>query len=131
MEPNTGCDIEFEIGVVHPVQAPQRRHSMKQYVLKIDREIEHGHSDDHSNPRRQPEAVKQAPTALFPAERQAEDSRREQKTQDDRVSDQDAEIVGPTAPSHDRPRAPPRPDFPSRHRGEYTRGNPKPDPPLA
>ena len=66
MEPPTGCDIEFEIGMVHPVQAPQRRHGMKQYVLKIDREIERDHSDDRSDPTRQRQAVEQGPNRALP-----------------------------------------------------------------
>ena len=57
MKPHAGRDIEFEIGMMHPVQAPQRRHGMKQNVLKIDREIKHYHSDDHSGPSRQRQVV--------------------------------------------------------------------------
>jgi len=103
---------------------------MKQDVLKIDCEIERDHSHDHSDQIGQWEVVEQAPAAFFPADRCADGSRREQKAQDDRVDDQNAEIIGPADPSSDRLSAPRRHDFPSRHRGEYTRGNPKPDPPL-
>ena len=36
MEAQSRRHVEFEIGVVHAVQPPQGRHSMKHHVLEID-----------------------------------------------------------------------------------------------
>jgi len=32
--------VELEIGVVHPVEPPERRHGMEQHVLQIDDKVE-------------------------------------------------------------------------------------------
>ena len=48
-------DVEFEIGVMHAVQPPQRRHRMEQHVLQVDRKIEdddRGHDGDPGRKRR-------------------------------------------------------------------------------
>jgi len=35
METGAGGDIDVEIGVMHPVQAPQHQHGMEQHVLQV------------------------------------------------------------------------------------------------
>ena len=35
--------VEFQIGVMHAMQPPQRRHGMKQHMLQVDRKVEKDH----------------------------------------------------------------------------------------
>jgi hypothetical protein len=50
-------------------------------MLKIDREIEDDHSDEHSDPKRQQHDIEQSPAVLSAAECGAEGSRREKNPQ--------------------------------------------------
>ena len=50
-ETGAGGDVEFEVGVMHAVQAPERRHGMEHHVLKVDREVEKHHARWNRNPR--------------------------------------------------------------------------------
>lgn len=43
MKAQPRTNIEFEIGVMHPMQAPEARNGMKEHVLQIDREVEDNH----------------------------------------------------------------------------------------
>ena len=43
MEAHARRHVELEVGVVHAVQPPQRRHRVEQHVLQVDREIEQDH----------------------------------------------------------------------------------------
>ena len=56
MEAQPGRHIEFEVGVVHAVQPPQRRHGVEQHVLEIDREVEDDDRGDHRDPGRERDA---------------------------------------------------------------------------
>ena len=47
MKTGAGGDIEIEIGVVHPVQPPKRRHRMDHNMLQIDGEVEQNHGHDN------------------------------------------------------------------------------------
>ena len=40
VEARAGRHVELEVGVVHAVQPPQRRHGVEQHVLQVDGEIE-------------------------------------------------------------------------------------------
>lgn len=37
MKAQSGTDIEFEIGMMHPMQAPEAGDGMKEHMLQIDR----------------------------------------------------------------------------------------------
>lgn len=46
MEPGTGCHVEAEIGVVHPVASTEPRNGMKHCMLQVDRKVEQHDSGD-------------------------------------------------------------------------------------
>ena len=46
VEARAGRHVEVEIGVVHAVQPPERRHGVEQHVLQVDGEIEQDHRGD-------------------------------------------------------------------------------------
>ena len=52
MEAHAGGHVELEIGMVHAVQPPERRHRMEQHVLEVDGEIEKDHRGDDGEPGR-------------------------------------------------------------------------------
>ena len=43
MEPQTGGDIEIQIDMMHAMDSPEHRDSVKHYVLEIDCQIEDEH----------------------------------------------------------------------------------------
>ena len=51
-------DVEFSIGVMHAVRAPEQWHNMKQTVLKIDDEIEQQHRAGEGQPRWRADNIK-------------------------------------------------------------------------
>ena len=64
MEARAGGDVEIEIGVMHPVQAPQRRHGMEHHVLQPDEKIQNHDRGKHGQPVRDLDVIEQAP-AMF------------------------------------------------------------------
>ena len=53
VEAQPGGDVDFEIGMMHPMQPPERRHRMEQHVLEIDGEVEDNDRQHHADPARQ------------------------------------------------------------------------------
>ena len=63
VEARSGRDVELEVGMMHAVQPPQRRHGMEQHVLQVDREIERNDGQQNRKPRGQADDIKEPPAA--------------------------------------------------------------------
>ena len=98
--------VKFQIGMMHAMQPPQRRHRMKQHVLEVDREVEHEDRGEQRKPIRQPDHVQQAEAARLGHERKTDSGRGKQNSQQQRVDDHHTEIVRPTPRAPDRLLAP-------------------------
>jgi hypothetical protein len=61
METHAGGHVDIEIGVVHAVKTPQRRHVMEDDVLTVDHEIERDHPERERRPGRQCQQIEQPP----------------------------------------------------------------------
>ena len=57
MEPGPSGHIEIEVGMMHAVQAPQRRHGMEHDVLQIDGKIQRDDRDDYGKRKRYVEVI--------------------------------------------------------------------------
>ena len=95
MKPQSGRHIEFQIGVMHPVQAPQQRHRVKRDMLTVDCEIEQKHGGGYRKPGGQGEDVEEAPSLARGQEGHADAGEREQKAHDERVDHHEAQIIRP------------------------------------
>jgi hypothetical protein len=73
--------VEFQIGMMHAMQPPQRRHRVKQHVLEVDREIEHEDRNEQRKPIRQTDHVRQAEAARLGHECKTDSGRRKQNPQ--------------------------------------------------
>ena len=65
MKADAGRNIEFEVGMVHAVQAPKGRHGVEQDVLEIDGQIEQDDADRDGYPSWNIEGVEQSPASGF------------------------------------------------------------------
>jgi hypothetical protein len=54
-------DVEFQIGMMHAMQAPEHGHGVKHDMLTIDDEIEEKHGGGDRDPRGQGDEIEQAP----------------------------------------------------------------------
>lgn len=63
-------DVQIKVGMVHPVQAPQKRGMVEQAVLKIDDEIENDDAEQNLQPEGDVEIVENPPPTLFSNVRQ-------------------------------------------------------------
>ena len=95
MEAQSRCHVERKVGVMHAMQAPQRRDRVKGPVLKIDREVERQHRQRYCEPRRQGDRVEKTPAARFGDHGQADRRRWQQETHQHGVEGDEGEVVGP------------------------------------
>ena len=98
METHAGGHVDIEIGVVHTVQPPQRRHVMEDDVLTVNHQIERDHAERDRRPGRQRQQIEQPPAALGRDQRDADGSGRHEKSHRYNIDGQDAEIAGPARP---------------------------------
>ena len=68
MKAQAGCHIKFQIGVMHAVQTPERRHCVEHHMLKVDDEIKHDDGRNHGQPVGCGKIVEQAPAFLLGGE---------------------------------------------------------------
>jgi hypothetical protein len=52
METDPGGDVKIEVCMVHSVETPEKRQSVKHGVLEIDNEVEAQNTEEDSHPRR-------------------------------------------------------------------------------
>jgi hypothetical protein len=50
MEARAGRDVDVEVGVVHAMQPPQRRHGVEHHMLQVDGEVEQHDSRQDGGP---------------------------------------------------------------------------------
>ena len=72
MEANAGGHVEFEIGVMHPVQPPQHRHGVEEHVLEVDGEVKQDHRRRDRKPGRRFECLEKSPAAGLDEQRRAD-----------------------------------------------------------
>jgi hypothetical protein len=127
METQPGRDVEFKVGVVHAMQAPQRRHRMKEDMLEINRKVEDDDGSNHADPGRRREYVQQAEAARLYKKRKPHGRCGKQNTDQQRVHRDDAKTVGPAPAAPDR-LFPARADpFPDRHNDKHAAKCSQPD----
>ena len=105
MEPQSSCHVEFQIGVMHAMQAPQQRHRVKAHMLAVDREIEQKHGGGYRKPGGQGEDVEETPSFAFGKEGHADASERKEQAHDERVEHHEAQIIRPAPEPADGLRA--------------------------
>jgi hypothetical protein len=96
MEAQTRRYVEFQVGVMHAVQAPQGWHGMKQHILEVDRKIEQHDGEQQSQPPRQGDCVEQSPTVCSGGQCETDRRRWKQHAHEHGVEADDAQIVGPS-----------------------------------
>jgi len=105
MKARSGGHIEIEVGVVHPVQAPQSRHRMEHDVLKVDGEIKQRDPGGNRCPARQGEGVEQAPSASCRRHGNGNGGTGGEDPYESSIDQQKAEVVRPAREPPERPLA--------------------------
>ncbi len=95
VEPKACGYVKAEVGMVHPVQPPKRRHGMKQHMLEIDREIQHHDRDENDDPSWCVQHVKQTPAILLRKKRETDGGDRVGQADEDGIDHHHAQVVGP------------------------------------
>src|SRR5262245_12033646 len=95
MEAQSGGDDEFEVGMMHAMQPPQRGNGMKEDVLEIDRKVEKDDQANNRDPHREGNRIEKPPCLRLRDERETDRRRRNDETDQKRVHHHHAEIVGP------------------------------------
>jgi hypothetical protein len=57
METDPGGDVEIEVCMMHPVEAPEKRQSVKHGVLEVDNEVEAQDTEDDFHPGREEQII--------------------------------------------------------------------------
>ena len=118
MEAHAGRHVELEVGVVHAVQPPQRRHRMEQHVLQVDGEIEQDDRGDDGKPGRRVQRVQESPAMFLGEQGHADGCRREDKSDKQRVEDDDADVARPALTASERLSPARGQQLPQRHSGK-------------
>ena len=116
-----GGDVEIEIGVVHPVQPPERGHRVEHDVLEIDREVEEDDRQRHGEAIGDRGNIEQTPAPLSRQKRHTYGRRWRQDAQENRIKGDNAQIARPSDPPGDRTAPTGHQNLPQRH----DRENPK------
>jgi hypothetical protein len=90
-----GGEVVVQVGVMDPVQPPQRGHGVEEHVLHPDHEVEHDHRNEHREPARQVDRVEQPPALRAREERHADRGGGKQEAQQERIQDDQPEVAGP------------------------------------
>ena len=61
METRAGRDVDINVSMMHPMQAPKNGHVMKQAVLEIDRQVKQQERDRTFRPHRNRQTLKNPP----------------------------------------------------------------------
>jgi len=103
MKARTRGDVYIEVGMMHAVQAPQKRHSVKDHMLQIDGEVQQEDSDgDRQRGGERPDGMEQSPASLLRAQGHADGSHRQRRAEDDRIEDHEGDVRGPSPSTGDR-----------------------------
>jgi len=119
MEAQSGGHVEFEVGMMHAMQPPQRRHRMEEDMLEIDRKVEKNDRRKDSNRDRERNLIEQAPSMRLGNEGKANGRDRKHEADEQRVDHHHAEIAGPAHAAANRLFASWTDEFPDRHHGEH------------
>ena len=92
-------DVHFRIGVMHPVQPPQARYSVKQNVLQVNRAVESHDGDRHREPGRGLPNVKQAPTSGLGEQGDRDSAGGKEQSHDERIEDENGDVARPACGS--------------------------------
>jgi len=112
----TGGHVEFQIRMMHAVQPPESRNGMEHHVLEIDRKVERQHRYDEGDPGMRFEGIEQPPATLFGDDGECDRHYGKRETHQQRVYDDDAEIVAPAQQTRNLPASARRRHLPERHR---------------
>lgn len=103
MKARTRGDVYIEVGMMHAVQAPQKRHSVKDHMLQVDGEVQQEDSDgDRQRGGERPDGMEQSPTPLLRDHGHAHGSHRQRRAEDDRVEDHERDVRRPSPSTDDR-----------------------------
>src|SRR5262245_23310763 len=127
MKAQPGGHVEFEVGVMHAMQPPQRRHRVKEHMLEIDRKVEKDDRGNDRDPGRKRDCIEEAPGMRLGNEREAHGRRWKHEAHEKRVHDHHAEIAGPAHAAADRLSAARADQFPGRHQREDSAESAQPD----
>ncbi len=119
METHAGRDVEIQIRMVHSMKTPKQRHRMEHDVLQVDGEVQHQHRERHQGPVRQRGAAQQPPAARLGDDRHAHRGGGKQHAQEQRIDDDDADVVRPARESRELQLAPGRSHLPEGHGNEH------------
>lgn len=96
MKPEPRGNVEFEIGMMHPVQTPKCRYGMEQNMLKIDRQIKRKDRDDDGCPTGNVYLIQETPTVFLSNRGQSNGGHWKHKPDKQRVYRDQRKIVRPT-----------------------------------
>ncbi len=89
--------------MMHAVQAPQKRHSVKDHVLQIDGEVQQEDSDgDRQHGGEPSDSMEQSPGPLLRDHGHAHGSHRKRRSEDNRVEHHERDVRGPSPSTGDR-----------------------------
>jgi hypothetical protein len=131
MKAQPGGHVEFEVGVMHAMQPPQRRHGVKEDMLEIDRKVEKDDRGNDRDPGRKRDCIEEAPGMRLGNECEAHGRRRKHEADEKRVHDHHAEIAGPAHTAANGLSAAGTEQLPGRHHGEDSAESAQPDQRLA
>ena len=77
--------VELEVGVMHAMQPPQRRHGVKEDVLQIDREVQEDDRKDNARPRRQRDDIEETKSVRLGNECETDSRDRQQDAHEQRI----------------------------------------------
>jgi hypothetical protein len=81
---------------MHPVQPPKDRHGMKEYVLKVNGEIEQDDTKGNGDPGRHGERIEQPQPLNFKNKGEADGRHRKQDAHQDGVQRNHGKVAGPS-----------------------------------
>jgi hypothetical protein len=119
VEAQTGGHVDVEIGMMHPVQPPQRRNRVKEHMLKVDREIEKDDRGHHANPGREWHHVEKPEPLRVGKEGKTDGRGWKENANQECVNRHDAEVIGPSPAAPDDLESSGSNDLPYRHQGKY------------
>ena len=127
MEPGPGGDVEIEIGMMHAMQPPQRRHGVEHDMLQIDDEIEDDDRDRDLQPERQRDQVEDPPAAIRGQGGQGDGKQGNEEPHRQCVEEGDADIAVPAQPARPRQGPARRRQLPQGDEGEDAEEGTEPD----
>ena len=127
VETRAGGQVIVQVGVVHLVQPPQRRHGVHHHVLQPDHEVHRNHRQRHGQPERHVEVVEQTPAVGHAESGDACGCERERQPQQHGVEHDQAKVAAPALGLGQGQRTARCSQLPQRHGREDTQEETQPD----